>query len=66
MQKALAGDHEQGIILDYAGIEGVAAKRLYLVPLIYANAFLPIVLGYWFTIRHPRRRVLSRAPTAAA
>ena len=48
------------------GIEGVAAKRLYLVPLIYANAFLPIALGYWFTIRHPRRCVLSRAPTAAA
>lgn len=48
------------------GIEGMAAKRLHLVPLIYANAFLPIVLGYWFTIRHPRRRVLSRASTAAA
>jgi len=27
MQKALAGNHGQGIILDYAGIEGVAAWR---------------------------------------
>jgi len=27
MQKALGGDHGQGIILDYAGIEGVAAWR---------------------------------------
>jgi len=27
MQKALAGDHGKGIILDYAGIEGVAAWR---------------------------------------
>ncbi|MBM3565475.1 MAG: LPS export ABC transporter permease LptF [Alphaproteobacteria bacterium] len=38
------------------GIEGIAAKRLYLVPAIYLAAALPIVVGFWFTVRHPRRR----------
>ncbi len=32
------------------GIEGIAAKRLYLAPLIYLNALLPIVAGYWFAV----------------
>ena len=47
------------------GIEGIAAKRLYLAPLIYINALLPIAIGYWFAIRHPRRRVPHQAPTPA-
>ncbi len=47
------------------GIEGIAAKRLYLVPLIYINGLLPIAIGYWFAARHSNRRIPRQAPTPA-
>ena len=39
------------------GIENMAAKRLELIPLIYILNLLPIVAGFWVTIRPPRLRV---------
>ena len=45
------------------GVEGYVVKRPSFAPLIYFNTIIPIVLGYWFTIRTPRRR---RAAVAAA
>ncbi|MDP2109731.1 MAG: EAL domain-containing protein [Thiobacillus sp.] len=50
MQKALAGDHGQGVILDYAGIEGVAAWR-----------YLP-ALGWGMVVKIDTAEAL--APTA--
>jgi lipopolysaccharide export system permease protein len=51
----------QGIAL---GIENMAAKRLELIPLIYILNLLPIVAGFWVTIRPPRLRV-KPAPISA-
>ena len=50
MQKALAGDHGQGVIRDYAGIEGVAAWR-----------YLP-ALGWGMVVKIDTAEAL--APTA--
>lgn len=38
------------------GLENLAAKALEFVPLIYLNAVAPIVVGYYFMVRAPRRR----------
>lgn len=45
------------------GIEGYAVKQPLMTPLIYINMILPIVLGYWFVVRVPRRRrIAAQAP----
>lgn len=44
----------QGVAL---GVENMAAKRLELIPLIYILNLLPIVAGFWVTIRPPRLRI---------
>ena len=36
------------------GLENLAAKRLELIPLMYANVLLPVVVGLAFVIRGPR------------
>ena len=38
------------------GLENACAKNLDLIPLMYANAILPIFGGYLFMLRTPRRR----------
>jgi lipopolysaccharide export system permease protein len=38
------------------GLEGIAVKRPALIPSIYLNMIAPIVLGYWYVVRVPRRR----------
>jgi lipopolysaccharide export system permease protein len=45
------------------GIEGYVVKRPSFAPLIYLHTIAPIILGYWYAVRTPRRR---RAALAAA
>ena len=45
------------------GIEGFAVKHLVLIPFIYLNMFVPIVVGYRFVVHHPRRRRLAAPAT---
>ncbi len=44
------------------GLENTVARNLELIPLMYVNAIFPILAGYLFMIRSPRRR----APAAVA
>jgi len=49
------------------GLENLSARNLDFIPLMYVNAVLPIVLGYIFMHRHPRRRPTTDvAPAGAA
>jgi lipopolysaccharide export system permease protein len=46
---------------------GLAARYSALIPLIYANVLLPLVIALWWMLRHPRRRRPANwAPEAAA
>ncbi len=38
------------------GLENSAAKELSLIPLMYANAILPVVLGFFFMLWTPKRK----------
>ncbi len=47
------------------GLENMIAKNLGLVPLLYLHGILPIILGYFFMVYHPRRRPSGAEPSAA-
>lgn len=38
------------------GLENSAAKELSLIPLMYANAILPVILGFFFMLWTPKRK----------
>ncbi len=46
------------------GLENSAAKELSLIPLMYANAILPVVLGFFFMLWTPKRKPARMAEEA--
>lgn len=48
------------------GLQNLCARNLDLVPLMYANAVVPIVISYWIMVRPPRRRHARAALAAPA
>ena len=48
------------------GLENFSAKRLDLIPLMYANAALTMVVSYFLMLRSPKRRRSSALAGLAA
>ena len=44
------------LILASLGLDNASARRLELIPLMYVNAIIPIIGGFVFMLRSPRRR----------
>ncbi|MHC8509804.1 MAG: LPS export ABC transporter permease LptF [Rhodospirillales bacterium] len=54
------------LLLSAFGLEGLAAKRPFLIPLLYVHAFLPAVIGLAVVFFPPRRRTPANEPPGFA